>query len=102
MSRRPAIAALLTAIALPDEAPVSLYLAASPLTSVAARVRYVAHDATLRPEGSYAYRLRARLAEGNDQRVGLKGTAKVYGARVPLIYWMLRRPLATIRQALGV
>ena len=90
------------AIALPDEAPVSLYLAASPLTSVAARVRYVAHDATLRPEGSYAYRLRARLAEGNDQRVGLKGTAKVYGARVPLIYWMLRRPLATIRQALGV
>ena len=90
------------AIALPDEAPVSLYLAASPLTSLAARVRYVAHDATLRPEGSYAYRLRARLDEGSNRRVGLKGTAKVYGARVPLIYWMLRRPLATIRQALGV
>ena len=90
------------AIALPEGAQVNLYLAANPLTSLAARVRYVAHDATLRPEGSYAYRLRARLDEGSNRRVGLKGTAKVYGARVPLIYWMLRRPLATIRQALGV
>lgn len=93
------------AIALPDGAPVNLYLAADPLVSLAARVRYVAHDALLRPEGSYAYRLRARLDErGADSkhRVGLKGTAKVYGARVPLIYWMLRRPLATVRQALGL
>lgn len=98
------------AIALPAGAPVSLYLAADPLTSLAARVRYVAHDAVLRPEGSYAYRLRATLDDADQsaargdahRRVGLKGTAKVYGARVPLIYWMLRRPLATIRQALGV
>ena len=89
------------AIALPEGAPVSLYLAASPLSSLAASVRYVAHDAIPRPEGSYAYRLRARLDQGSDRRVGLKGTAKVYGARVPLIYWMLRRPLATVRQALG-
>jgi multidrug efflux pump subunit AcrA (membrane-fusion protein) len=92
------------AIALPDEAPVSLYLAASPLNSLVARVRYVAHDALPRPDGSYAYRLRARLdaAESGERRIGLKGTAKVYGARVPLIYWMLRRPLATLRQALGL
>ena len=93
------------AIALPAGAPVRLYLAASPLTSLAAGVRYVAHDAVLRPDGNYAYRLRARLdaAEGgNSRRVGLKGTAKVYGRRVPLIYWMLRRPLSTVRQALGL
>lgn len=90
------------AIALPAGAPVSLYLAANPLASLGASVRYVAHDTSLRPEGNYAYRLRARLDAGSDRRVGLKGTAKVYGARVPLIYWMLRRPLATIRQALGV
>ncbi len=92
------------AIALPAEAAVSLYLAASPLNALAARVRYVAHDALPRPDGNYAYRLRARLdaAESGERRVGLKGTAKVYGARVPLIYWMLRRPLATLRQALGI
>ena len=90
------------AIPIPEQAPVSLYLAASPLSSLAARVRYVAHDSVLRPDGTYAYRLRARLESGTDQRVGLKGTAKVRGGWVPLAYWMLRRPLATVRQALGV
>lgn len=84
------------------EAPVSLYLAASPLSSLSARVRYFAHDAVARPDGSYAYRLRARLAQSTEQRVGLKGTAKVHGGWVPFIYWVLRRPLATIRQTLGV
>lgn len=90
------------AIPLPENAGVSLYLAASPLSSLAAQVRYVAHDATPRPEGSYAYRLRARLDEPTGQRVGLKGTAKINGGWVPLVYWMLRRPLATIRQTLGL
>ncbi|HEV7914286.1 MAG TPA: HlyD family efflux transporter periplasmic adaptor subunit, partial [Albitalea sp.] len=90
------------AIALPDNAAVTLYLASDPLASVAARVRYIAHDAVPRPDGSYAYRVRARLESGNSRRVGLKGTAKISGDSVPLVYWMLRRPLATIRQAVGL
>jgi hypothetical protein len=65
-------------------------------------VRYVAHDAVPRPDGSYAYRVRARLDGRADQRVGLKGTAKLSGGWVPLAYWMLRRPLATIRQHIGL
>jgi len=89
------------AIPLPPDASVNLYLAADPLTALHARVRYVAHDAVPRPDGTYAYRLRARLDGRIAQRVGLKGTAKVSGERVPLIYWMLRRPLSTIRQTLG-
>lgn len=90
------------AIPVSEEAPVSLYLAASPLSSLSAQVRYVAHDSVLRPDGTYAYRLRARLESGTDQRVGLKGTAKIYGSWVPLVYWVLRHPLATVRQTLGV
>lgn len=90
------------AIPLPEAAPVSLYLAASPLDSLAARVRYVSHEAVPRPDGSYAYRLRATLEGATGQRVGLKGTAKVGGNWAPLAYWMLRRPLATIRQSLGL
>lgn len=89
------------AIPLRDQARVELYLAASPLEPVAAQVRYVAHDAVLRPDGVYAYRVRARLTETTGQRVGLKGTVKLSGDSVPLIYWMLRRPLATARQTLG-
>ncbi|MFZ2268533.1 MAG: HlyD family efflux transporter periplasmic adaptor subunit [Azonexus sp.] len=90
------------AIPLPEQANVSLYLAASPLSSLSAQLRYVAHDATPRPDGTYAYRVRGRLEGTTNLRVGLKGTARLSGGWVPLIYWMLRRPLATIRQAVGI
>ena len=93
---------LADAIALPPGAPVDLYLNASPLSSVSATLRYMAHDAVQRADGSYAYRVRATLAAPTDHRVGLKGTAKLHGPRVPLIYWVLRRPLASFRAALGV
>jgi len=86
------------AIPLTEGAPVKLYLAASPFAAVAGELRYLNHDAVPRPDGSYAYRARARLADAGDQRIGLKGTAKLSGSRVALIYWVLRRPLASIRQ----
>lgn len=95
------------AIPLAEHAQVELFLAASPLHPVKAELRYIAHDATLRPDGQYAYRVRARLQQpaaadtGKAQRIGLKGTAKLSGESVPLIYWVLRRPLATVRQTLG-
>lgn len=90
-------------IVLPEAAPVTLYLNAAPLSPVAARVRYYAHDAVARPDGSFAYRLRAGLEPGEGApRVGMKGTAKVKGPWVTLSYWVLRRPLAILRQAVGL
>ena len=93
---------LADAIALPDGAPVQLYLNASPLSALSAQLRYMAHDAVQRPDGSYAYRVRATLEAPTTQRVGLKGTAKLQGEWVPLLYWVLRRPLASVRTTLGV
>jgi hypothetical protein len=90
------------AIPLSEDASVTLYLAANPLQPLSATVRYLAHDAVARPDGTYAYRLRARLTTPTEQRVGMKGTAKLSGDWVPLGYWVFRRPLATVRQALGV
>ncbi|MGO4392252.1 efflux RND transporter periplasmic adaptor subunit [Variovorax sp. M-6] len=90
------------AIPVADQAPMHLYLAASPLSPVSGTLRYMSHRATPRPDGSYAYRVRARLDAPTDQRIGLKGTAKLAGERVPLIYWVLRRPLASIRQFLAL
>ena len=34
-------------------------------------------------------------------RIGLRGTAKIYGERVLLGYYLLRRPLATVREWTG-
>ena len=80
---------------------VSLYLSASPLSPVSATLRYMAHDAVQRPDGTFAYRVRATLDGKTSHRVGLKGTAKLHGGWVPMAYWMLRRPVATVRSWLG-
>ncbi len=89
------------AIPLPEDASVSLHLNADPLSPVKSRLRYLAHDAVERPDGSYAYRLRATLTEPTQHRVGLKGTVRVSADWVPLGYWLLRRPWASLRSALA-
>jgi hypothetical protein len=95
------------AISLPSGARVRLYLNADPLRPLQASLRYLAHEAIQRPDGNYAYRVRATLEplseENRDQaRVGLKGTAKLEGEKVSLAYWVLRRPLAGARAWLGL
>ncbi len=89
------------AIPIESGAAVTLYLHSSPLSPISAKVRYMSYESVQRPDGAYAYRVRAKLKEKTDHRVGLKGTAKLSGGWVPAIYWILRRPMATIRQALG-
>lgn len=93
--------ALDDAIPLEPGAPVTLYLNASPFEPAEARLRFVAHEAVARPDGSYAYRVRADLVEPPRHRIGMKGTAKLSGGWVPLAYWILRRPIAAVRQFLG-
>ena len=93
---------LADAIALTPGDTVSLYLSSSPLSPVSATVRYMAHDAVQRPDGTYAYRVRATLDSKTRHRVGLKGTSKLHGGWVPLSYWVLRRPWATVRAYLGL
>ncbi|WP_426335895.1 efflux RND transporter periplasmic adaptor subunit [Pseudoduganella sp. R-31] len=90
------------AIPLADDAPLHLYLATTPMSPLNGTLRYMSHRAVARPDGSYAYRVRARLNAPSGQRIGLKGTAKLGGERVPLIYWILRRPLASIRQFIAL
>lgn len=92
------------AIPMAAGARLRLYLNADPLTPVEAAVRYVAHEAVQRPDGQYAYRVRAELTGHQSERlrIGLKGTAKIEGERVPFIYWMLRRPIAGLRAWSGV
>lgn len=89
-------------IELPVGAEATLYLDTQPLSPVDGILRYVAHDPVARPDGRYAYRLRARLAPGEDvPRIGLTGSVRVAGNYVPLVYWVLRKPLAAARSFVG-
>jgi len=86
------------AIPLAEQATVHLYLSASPMTPLTGTLRYISPRATARPDGTYAYRVRATITSASGQRIGLKGTVKLVGERVPLIYWVMRRPMASIRE----
>ncbi|HSG61866.1 MAG TPA: HlyD family efflux transporter periplasmic adaptor subunit, partial [Pseudomonadales bacterium] len=90
-------------ITLPEDAHVELFLTNNPLSALSGEVAYISLQPEMRPEGYYAYRVRANLLTDNDSvRIGLKGTLKLHGHRVPMIYWMLRRPMASMRAWLGL
>ncbi len=61
------------------------------------------YAASLNAEGVLAYTARAKLDAGEaGLRLGLKGTAKIYGPQRPFILWVLRRPLAVARTWLAL
>jgi hypothetical protein len=81
---------------------VKLYPNASPVSSYSAMVTSVAYHAEPTPAGVLAYRIKAELiADQELPRIGMMGTAKISGERVPFSYYLLRKPLAAARQWLG-
>lgn len=83
-------------------ADMRMYLQVAPLSALSAKLVQTSYQAVQSPDGVMAYRIRGRLEDSGDARIGLRGTAKVYGGWRPLVYWILRRPLGTLRQKLGV
>lgn len=89
------------AIALQTGAEVALFLDSDPLNRHQARLERSAYEAQSTAAGQLAYRLDAAFIE-TPPRIGLRGTAKLFGERAPLAYYLLRRPLAALRQSLGL
>ena len=92
------------AIVMKEGADVQLYLDSDPLTAVKAELISASFHAQPDAAGSLSYRVRAKfIAEDGTKvpRIGLRGTAKVYGDRVLLGYYLFRKPLSAIRQWIG-
>ena len=90
------------AISLEVGAEVKVFLSVMPLFPMTAAITETSYQATLSLDNIASYRLRASFVEGNqDARIGLRGTAKVYGGWAFLGYYLFRRPLATMREVSG-
>lgn len=89
------------AIGLEHGAEVALFLDSDPLHRHSATLERAAYQAQSTAAGQLAYRLDAAF-EAAPPRIGLRGTAKVFGDRAPLALYLLRRPLAALRQAVGL
>lgn len=82
--------------------PVVVFPNNSPLSSIDGVITHTSFDAQMTPENVLAYRLTAKInGKANNIRFGEQGTAKVYGERVSLIYYLFRRPISALRQTLG-
>lgn len=91
------------AINLEPGAEIRLFLHVAPLQPLVASLTQTSYQATPSPDGITAYRIRGRfVGDAGIARIGLKGTAKLYGERWPLAYLVFRRPLASLREWTGL
>lgn len=90
-------------IALQPDALVKVYFDNDPLNAGQGHVVQAGYDPQRTPDEQLAYRLVARLDEASktSPRIGLRGTAKVYGEQVRLFFYLFRRPITALRQQLG-
>lgn len=94
--------AVADAIPLEEGAPVRLFLNVDPQNPIPATLTYAGYQASPGPDGVPAYRLKASFDGAAAPRIGLKGVAKVHGERTTLFYYVMRRPLAALRQRVGL
>ncbi|MBO6557837.1 MAG: HlyD family efflux transporter periplasmic adaptor subunit [Pseudomonadales bacterium] len=91
------------AIVLTEGSEVEVFLHAEPLTSIQASITRTSYNAHLTPENNLAYRIDAAFVDEHpDARIGLQGSARVYGEQVSLFFYVFRRPISTLRQFFGV
>lgn len=91
------------AIVLEPGAEVAFFLNIDPADPVPATLVRAGYRASPTPEGVMAYRLRADFAADDPRlRIGLRGTAKLYGERTSLFLYLLRRPIAAARVWIGL
>ncbi len=84
-------------------ADVLAFLNTAPDRPLKAKLVKASYEAVETPGGILAFRLKATpTGKEKSPRIGLRGTAKIYGKEVSLFYYLLRRPFTTLRQKLGV
>ncbi len=90
-------------IEISEGSKVSFFLNLSPLKSYKAEIHSIGYQASTDPDGLMTYKILATLPDNQkDMRIGWKGTAHVKGAWTILSYSILRRPLITLRNLMGL
>lgn len=64
----------------------------------AGKVTFMSYASSTSPTGVLIYTVRADLDGNEELRLGLKGTAKIFGAPRPLLLQILRRPIAYLQE----
>lgn len=83
---------------------VKAFLDSDPLRPIEGKVVRADYKARVREGGLLSVRAVAELDDKvlEVPRLGLRGTAQIYDGSVPLVYFLLRRPISASRQWLGL
>ena len=91
------------AISLETGATVKIFLNIDPTHPLTGTLRQTSYEPQLTPDGNLAFQLKVGFDNPVTRpRIGLKGTGKIYGDRVPLIGYLLRRPFSALRRITGL
>ena len=90
-------------VELPYDTRIEFFPNVAPEKKFSASLRRMDYKATTMESGDLAYRIRGEFSsKDNLPRIGMRGTAKLYGEKVSLWYYMFRRPLSAVRRWIGV
>ncbi len=94
-------------IVLKENARVRVFLDSQPLQAIEAEVTRASYQGKPTSTNQLAYEVRGKLkdapeAERSLPRIGARGTAQVYGDDVSLGFYLFRRPIAAVRQYIGL
>ena len=90
------------ALTLAEGGDVSFFLDGDPLTAVTANVTRSSYRPMQNGEQQLVYRVHAGFSDGQARRIGLRGVARVSARRVPLAFYLFRKPIASVRQRFGI
>ena len=90
-------------IVINQDANTSIFLDINPMSSYKGNIIRSTYEPELSPEEVLSYKLISSFKGNRDTpRIGLRGTAKVYGNRTILFYYLFRKPITFIRQLIGI
>lgn len=83
--------------------PIKVFLDPAPATSLKAKLTYIAQEISLADGKTPSFVAAAEWQENPDgAKLGLKGNAILYGERVSLFYYVLRKPINSLRVFFGI
>lgn len=90
------------AVSLEPGAEFLLFLDTDPLHPRPGRVIHSGYEAETTPDGVVAFAIRGKLTDDKPPpRIGLRGSARLFGERTSLFFLLFRRPLSILRQFVG-
>lgn len=90
-------------IALDNSKPIKVFLNTEPEKSYSAKLIFISQETMVTENYIHSFIAEAEWEDPQPQvKLGVKGSAILYGENVSVLYYILRKPLSTLRTFLGV